>query len=161
MIPDGYTVARVEAQAAAVSVVCRNAEGKVWRRSVPPDGDLSGWPAETQDAIRNSITPDMRAAFQATLVPDEPLTLREYSAAVQGHVDGMAASRGYADGVALAGYSTSTIPAWVAEAATFIAWRDQVWLYAYAELARVQGGQRATPTIDGLIAELPVIAWPQ
>lgn len=85
----------------------------------------------------------------------------DYAASVQSHIDAVAKARGYADGVALAGYLSSTIPAWASEAATFIAWRDQVWLYAYAELARVQGGQRATPTIDGLIAELPVIAWPQ
>lgn len=89
------------------------------------------------------------------------VTEQDYAAAIQWHVDATAKSKGYADGVALAGYSTSTIPAWAAEAAAFIAWRDQVWIHAYTELAKVQGGQRATPTIDGLIAELPAITWPR
>ncbi len=88
-------------------------------------------------------------------------TLDAFSVAIQKHVDTTAKSRGYADGMALAGYSASTIPAWAAEAAAFISWRDQVWIYAYTELAKVQGGQRATPTIDGLIAELPAITWPR
>lgn len=89
-----------------------------------------------------------------------PATEADYAAAIQSQVDTTAKSKGYADGVALAGYSTSTIPAWSAEAASFIAWRDQVWVYAYTELAKVQGGQRAQPKIDDLIAELPTIKWP-
>lgn len=94
------------------------------------------------------------AEYVPTLTPDD------YAAAIQAHVDDIAKARGYADGVALAGYSTSTIPTWAAEAEAFIQWRDTVWIYAYTELAKVQGGQRSVPTIDGLIAELPVIKWP-
>lgn len=84
----------------------------------------------------------------------------DFSAAIQAHIDATAKARGYADGVALAGYSTSTILSWVSEAQAFIAWRDAVWIYAYTELAKVQGGKRAVPTIAELIAELPPITWP-
>ncbi len=84
----------------------------------------------------------------------------DFAAAIQSHVDATAKSKGYADGVALAGYSTSTIPSWAEEAAAFIAWRDQVWIYAYTELAKVQAGQREAPTIAGIIGELPSIVWP-
>jgi len=52
------------------------------------------------------------------------------------------------------------VPQWAAEAAAFAAWRDAVWTYAYAELAKVQAGQRAQPTVTDLIAELPAIIWP-
>ena len=83
-----------------------------------------------------------------------------FAAALQSHIDDTAKSKGYADGVALAGYSTSTISTWATEAGAFIAWRDQVWLYAYAELAKVQGGQREVSTIAELIGELPQIVWP-
>lgn len=89
-----------------------------------------------------------------------PLTESDYASAIQTHIDATAKARGYANGVALAGYSTSTIPAWAAEAATFIAWRDAVWVYAYTELAKVQGGQREVPTVAELIEELPTIVWP-
>ena len=84
----------------------------------------------------------------------------DFAAAIQSHVDAMAKGRGYADGAGLAGYSTSTIPTWAAEAQAFIAWRDQVWIYAYTELAKVQGGQRGVPTIEEMITELPPITWP-
>ena len=89
-----------------------------------------------------------------------PLTADQFAAAIQSHVDDAAKSKGYADGVALAGYSTSTIPTWAAEALAFVAWRDAVWIYAYTELAKVQGGQRTTPTVEALVAELPVVVWP-
>lgn len=83
-----------------------------------------------------------------------------FAAAIQQHIDGVAAERGYGSGVSLASYAASTVPAWAAEAAAFIAWRDAVWGYAYAELDRVARGERAHPTIAGLIAELPPMAWP-
>lgn len=87
-------------------------------------------------------------------------TEADYAAAIQAHVDATVKAKGYANGVALAGYSTSTIPTWAAEAATFIAWRDATWIYAYTELAKVQGGHRTQPTISELVAELPAIEWP-
>jgi hypothetical protein len=87
-------------------------------------------------------------------------TAQDFATAAQSHVDAVAQARGYSNGVALAGYSTSTIPAWAAEAAAFIAWRDAVWIYAYTELAKVQGGQREVPTVAELIEELPTIVWP-
>lgn len=89
-----------------------------------------------------------------------PLTADDYARAIQAHVDATAKAKGYADGVALAGYSTSTIPSWASEAAAFIAWRDQAWMYAYGELAKVQAGQRTAPTVNGFLSELPAIAWP-
>lgn len=93
-------------------------------------------------------------------VKQAALMIPLFQNAIQKHVDDTAMSKGYADGVALAGYSTSTIPDWSQEAQTFIAWRDQVWLYAYTELAKVQGGQREAPTVEGFISELPSILWP-
>ena len=87
-------------------------------------------------------------------------TQADYSQAIQAHIDGVARSRNYADGVVLASYTVSTIPAWAAEAQVFAAWRDAVWAYAYGELAKVMAGERAQPTIGVLIAELPAMVWP-
>ena len=87
-------------------------------------------------------------------------TQADYSQAIQAYIDGVARARNYADGVALASYTVSTIPAWAAEAQVFAAWRDAVWAYAYGELAKVIDGERAQPTIDVLIAELPAMVWP-
>lgn len=82
-------------------------------------------------------------------------TADDYATAIQSLIDATAKAKGYADGAALAGYSESTIPAWSEEAKAFIAWRDQVWVYAYTELAKVQAGQREQPSIEAILAELP------
>lgn len=89
-----------------------------------------------------------------------PPTEADYGAAIQAHIDGAARARGYDSGVALVSYLSSTNPSWAAEAATFNTWRDAVWAYAYGELAKVQGGQRAQPTIAEFVAELPQVVWP-
>jgi hypothetical protein len=86
-------------------------------------------------------------------------TQQDYAAAVQKHIDALAVSRGYADGVALAGYVASNVATWAYEAHAFIAWRDAVWDYVYAQLAAVQAGQRQQPTVQGLIGELPSVDW--
>jgi hypothetical protein len=83
-----------------------------------------------------------------------------FAAAIQAHIDATAKARGYADGVAAVSYKFSTVPAWAAEAATFLAWRDAVWVYAYSQLAAVQTGARDMPDVATIIGELPAIVWP-
>ncbi len=92
--------------------------------------------------------------------PVAPPAVDDFAAAVQVHIDSAARSKGYGDGFALSTYVNSTLPQWASEATAFVAWRDAVWIYAYAELAKVQGGQRAKPAIAELLAELPAIDWP-
>lgn len=84
----------------------------------------------------------------------------DYKSAVQALIDATARQRNYDGGVSLAGYATSTTPQWAAEAAAFIAWRDAVWAYVYAQLVAIAAEQRERPRVDELVAELPAIAWP-
>jgi hypothetical protein len=158
-IPDGYTLASIETRRMGVGALFVSGDGKKFRVSVSPDDDLSGLPGDAQTAITSAITQEMADAHAASLVPD-PVTVADYSDAIQHHIDTAARSRGYRDGFALAGYVTSTIQGWAEEAIAFIAWRDAVWSHAYVELAKVQGGWRPQPTISELIAELPTIQWP-
>lgn len=90
----------------------------------------------------------------------EAPTLDDYSRAIQAHIDSVARSRDYADGVVAASYKDDPDPAWAAQAAAFIAWRSSVWKYAYAQLDLVQTGQLTPPTIADLIQAAPPIAWP-
>lgn len=87
-------------------------------------------------------------------------TVAAFQTAIQAHIDAAAVSRRYNDGNALAGYVASTNSQWAAEATAFVSWRDQVWAYSYAELDKVQSGEREQPTAEAFIAELPAIAWP-
>jgi hypothetical protein len=87
-------------------------------------------------------------------------TASDFQAAIQAHVDAVAVSKLYNDGNAMASYANSTVEQWADEARAFIAWRDEVWTYAYGELDKVMAGLRGIPTLDEFVAELPSVEWP-
>ncbi|WP_262568879.1 hypothetical protein [Agrobacterium tumefaciens] len=89
-----------------------------------------------------------------------PASITDYENAIQNLVDSTARERQFRDGVTLASYIGSTKPKWAAEAQAFVAWRDNVWFYAYGELAKVQAGQRQQPTVEQFLTEIAPIAWP-
>lgn len=94
----------------------------------------------------------------APFIAPDP-TIDDYRVAIAAHIEATARSRQYDSAVSLAGYVGSTNPAWAAEASAFVAWRDAVWVYAYAELDAVQNGHRDAPSVGELVTALPVIAW--
>jgi hypothetical protein len=112
-----------------------------------------------QDGLDLEEIPDDATEILAFFNP--PLAIPDYQSAVQSHVDQMARSQQFNDGVTLASYKDSTNALWAAQAAAFIAWRDQVWAYSYEQLAAVQAAIRPQPSIQELIAELPAISWPE
>lgn len=71
IIPQGFTVARIDPQTTAVSVACTNGS-EVWRTSVAPGSDLSGWPVDVQPLISAAFTPEMAAAHTASQAPSLP-----------------------------------------------------------------------------------------
>lgn len=87
--------------------------------------------------------------------------LARFEAAIQSHIDATVSARRYRDGFALAGYASSTMPQFAAEAQAFVAWRDAVWLHAYAEIDRVTAGARQAPAVEEFITELPSMVWPE
>lgn len=89
-----------------------------------------------------------------------PASITDYENAIQNLVDSTAREKQFRDGVTLASYTASTKPKWAAEAQAFVAWRDNVWFYAYGELAKVQAGQRPQPTVEQFLSEIARIAWP-
>lgn len=99
---------------------------------------------------------------------DEPVTehpslnpVDVYRLEIQSMIDNKASERQYDSGATLASYVNSTIEQWAAEAQAFVAWRDAVWLYALAELDKVQKGERDQPSVEAFLAELPAFEWPQ
>ncbi|WP_266076825.1 hypothetical protein [Brucella intermedia] len=83
-----------------------------------------------------------------------------YRIEIQAHIDSKAQEKQYDSGATLASYVSSTVPGWFLDAQAFVAWRDSVWLYAFAELDKVQSGERERPSIEDFLAELPVLEWP-
>ncbi len=114
--------------------------------------------AETGQTIERPMTPHEVAELEALSAPAPTIT--DYENAIQNLVDQTARERQFRDGVTLASYIGSTKPKWAAEAQAFVAWRDNVWFYAYGELAKVQAGQREQPTVEEFLAEIAPIAWP-
>lgn len=93
------------------------------------------------------------------LAADQP-TIEAYSAAVQQLLDATAGERRYDSIQTAVTYRDDPNPQFASEAAALFAWRSAVWTYAYAELAKVEAGQRAVPTIAEFLTELPSIDWP-
>lgn len=96
----------------------------------------------------------------ASYVPPEPEppTTKDYSEAVQAHVDAVAQSRDYRHGDALAGHVNDPNPQWAAEASAFVAWRSAVWQQVYGMWASPPD---PVPTPAEVVTGLPVIEWPE
>lgn len=114
-----------------------------------PDDCVPGWIYEN-------------GAVHAPIIPPKPIeeVLAEFSAGIQIYLDSVAIGKGYQNALYCLSYLASEISAWKAEAETFLAWRDSVWVYSLAELAKFQSGEREAVSFDDFIQELPVIAWP-
>jgi len=84
-----------------------------------------------------------------------------YRLEIQAMIDAKSSERQYDSGATLASYVNSTIEQWANEAQAFVAWRDAVWLYALAELDKVQNGERDQPSVEDFLAELPALEWPE
>lgn len=148
----GYLLTEAEPDETAKRALAFGADGEgdlaeagAWRL-VPPDAGLVG------DGWRYD-----GGTYSPPALPAP--SLADYQLAVEAHVEAVAAARGYSSAVSCASYVADPHPPWAAEAAAFVAWRSAVWVEVFDTLAAVQGGAPA-PTIEALIAGLPVIGWP-
>lgn len=90
------------------------------------------------------------------------ITLSDYDIAVERHLDAAAKAAGYYDPLgripnidracSYAGFDN----AYQQEGQSFVKWRGAVWEYVYGVRLAVEANKRPTPTIDELLAELPV-----
>ena len=92
--------------------------------------------------------------------PTPEQIIAQYTAAVQKHIDDFARTRGYDGIMSAATYATSTVPKFKAEGQYAVEARDATWAKCYEVLAAVEAGSRPMPPLDELLAELPVLAWP-
>ncbi len=86
--------------------------------------------------------------------------IAQYDAAVQQRLNDFAKTRNYTNILSAATYATSTVPKFKAEGQYAVEARDATWAKYYEVLAAVQTGARPMPTIEELIAEMPVLTWP-
>ena len=90
----------------------------------------------------------------------EPLTIVDFSRAIDAHIEATAQSRQYNSAISLVSYVDDPNPEFDTEARVFRKWRSDVWVYTISELTKIDNGERSAPeTIESFIAELPVIQW--
>jgi hypothetical protein len=82
------------------------------------------------------------------------------TSAIQSMLDEKAQERNYDNILSLCTYATSPTVKFADEGQAAIKWRDEVWAKGYSILADVESGERAIPTVDELLAELPNFVWP-
>ncbi|MGF7005786.1 hypothetical protein [Aminobacter sp. BE322] len=102
---------------------------------------------------------ELTGQFTRSAEPEPTPNADDYKKAIVALLDAKARERRYDNAVSISTYVNSTNPQWVAEASVFVAWRDEVWAYAYAELDKVTNGLRPQPTVEDFLAELPSIGW--
>lgn len=102
-------------------------------------------------AIPEPTQEELEAQMQATMTD-----------AVQHALDAFAKTRGYDGIMSACSYSNSTDAQFKLEADYCIQLRDTTWRMGYAILAEVKAGTRPIPSVEELIAELPVgsAKWP-
>lgn len=100
-----------------------------------------------------------------TLRAPPPPTVAEiiatYTTAIQKRLDDFARTRNYDGILSAATYATSVVAKFKAEGQYAVEARDATWAKGYEILAAVEAGTRPLPTLEGLAAELPVLAWPK
>ncbi|MFH1813375.1 MAG: hypothetical protein ABIF28_04310 [Pseudomonadota bacterium] len=88
-------------------------------------------------------------------------TQRRLTAAIQAHLDAQARAMFYDNIFTAVTYAEEPIvPKFQIEGAALRAWRSLVWDYGSGVLAAVLAEERAVPTEQDLIAELPVFVSP-
>ena len=80
---------------------------------------------------------------------------KQLTDAVQHVLDAKARELLYDNCLSVCSYVETGVAKFDAEGRAFRAWRSAVWAKGYEILAQVQAGQRAIPTEEQLIAELP------
>lgn len=88
-------------------------------------------------------------------VPTPEEIQKQLTDAVQRVLDNNAQELNYDSCLSVCSYIDTGVPKFDAEGRAFRAWRSAVWAKGYEILAQVQAGQRAIPTEEQLIAELP------
>ena len=102
-------------------------------------------------------TEEAEAYLNLNIENDTPLSFITFK--IQEHLDNTVKTRNYDGILSLCSYALSTDPVFSAEGRAGLEWRDAVWRQCYVILNDVNTGVRPIPTVDEIIAELPMINW--
>lgn len=118
-------------------------------------GDVYGAPARVMDKLGPFPNGSFFSAPEMSKEQKEALIQLQLTKAVQQVLDAKAQELLYDNCLSVCSYIDTGVAKFDAEGRAFRAWRSAVWAKGYDILAQVQAGQRAIPTEEQLIAELP------
>ena len=117
------------------------------------------WEAnETFISDTNLTLAQVEANFTALFLEADKMQA-QFTAIVQAWLDKTVQEPNYDNIRTACTYATSTDATCAAEGAACVAWRDKVWRHCYDVLNSVLAGERAVPTAEELISELPKLEW--
>ena len=125
-------------------------------------GDTSETPARTMTKpgpLPKGALLEPPAAPEPTEEERQAAMQAEFTSAVQRRLDAFAQERGYDGIMSACTYATSTVERFRQEGERAVILRDNTWAACYAILADVLAGERPVPTLEELVAELPVLTW--
>lgn len=108
--------------------------------------------------IKWEIVPVARS--ESEIEQEEKRILSILTEAIQEHLDLKPKERLYDGIVSLCTYATSKNPIRAKEGQSGVEWRDACWDKGYEIMAEVKAGERAIPTAEELLTEMPVFIWP-
>jgi len=125
-------------------------------RLPPIEGETS--PFDTPE--NNTIVAEIEANYDTLAAAyEKQLLMADVASAVQSLLDSTAQQRGYDNIFTLISYVTSTNPVFQREGQVGLFWRDRVWEACLQIKNDVIAGNRPLPTIEEVLAEMPVIVW--
>jgi hypothetical protein len=111
----------------------------------------------------NATIEDKGEYYEVVAIPPHVPTAEEIQKTltdgVQAYMDTKAQERGYDNIHTACSYANSTDEIFKAEGTACLAWRDSVWRKCYNILDEVKACTRPIPTLEEVIAELPVLVW--
>ena len=117
------------------------------------------WEADETFIADTILTLEQVAANFTALFLEADKMQAQFTAVVQAWLDKTVQERNYDNIHTACTYATSTDATFSAEGAACVAWRDKVWRHCYDVLNSVLAGERAVPTAEELINELPKLEW--
>lgn len=103
---------------------------------------------------------DKAAADAAAAAEQKAAIEKEFSTAIQSRLDAFAQTRNYDGILSACTYASSTVTKFKAEGQYCVDARDNTWATCYTILAQVEAGTIPMPTLDEVLAQLPVLTWP-
>lgn len=123
--------------------------------------EVAEWCNENNAYIEEIEAVEGVRQFKIVAIPEptkeeiEAQIQKQLTDAVQHVLDTKAQELNYDNCLSVCSYIDTGVAKFDAEGRAFRAWRSSVWAKGYEILAQVQAGQRAIPTEEQLIAELP------